>query len=157
MIRTTKAFVALRNSPSKTLETQHPSQRRCGARADLPSELEIARAVAAGFSRTATMIAPEVDGLAAQGIGAAHAALEPGAAGQTHLKPALRTSAHRATHALTAVAAVGRDVAYDPRRVAIGRRHGAYRRDRQARSAQCDSQNEGAHWLSPRIRREPVC
>jgi hypothetical protein len=93
----------------------------------LPPELQIARAIAAYGSRTATVIAPEVDGLAAQGIGAADPAFEPGAARQAHFKPALRTSAHRAAHALTTVAAIGRDVAYDPRRIAIGSCSGARR------------------------------
>src|SRR6516162_10990485 len=111
---------------------RRPSHCRCGAKADLPFELQIARAIAAARSRPAAVIAPEVDGLAAQGIGAAEPALKPGAAGQAHLKLALRTSAHRAAHALTAVAAVGRDEADDARRVAIGS-NGAHRRHRQAR------------------------
>src|SRR6516162_147622 len=134
---------------------RHPSHCRCGAKADLPFELQIARAIAAVRSRSAAVIAPEVDGLAAQGIGAAEPALEPGAAGQAHLKPALRTSAHWAAHALTAVAAVGRGKADDAGRIAIGS-DGAHRRDRQARRQQCGSQSEGAHWLSPQVRREPL-
>src|SRR5262245_14011998 len=80
-----------------------------------PPELQIARAIAAPRAPTAAVIAPEVHRLAPQGVGAAEAALEPGAAGQAHLEPALGTAPHWAAYALAAVTAVGRDIAYDAR------------------------------------------
>src|SRR5436190_23624329 len=82
---------------------------RWGARSEL--ELESGAVRAASARPPAAVVAPEVHGLAAQRVGAAEAAFDPGAAGQPHLEPTLRGTAHRTSDGAVAVVALGRDEA----------------------------------------------
>src|SRR5262245_54270522 len=59
----------------------------------LPAEAQVAGAVLVA-AEPAVAAVPEVDGLAAQGVAAAAPALDPRAAGQLHLQPAVRALAH---------------------------------------------------------------
>src|SRR5262245_24153999 len=65
-----------------------------GARSSEP-EAQVADPVATAVARTATVVFPKVDGLAAQGVAATEGALDPGPARQSDLQASLAVAAHR--------------------------------------------------------------